>query len=251
MTWDILRGDCLAILPTLPKAALVYADPPFMTGKRYVGISGSYKDNWKLDEICTRLLAAWDQLDARGNLVVHMDWHAVHHMRIALDSVLGAKHLASEIIWRYRRWPTKTANFQRVHDTLLRYVKTPGESRWTQLYEPPSASTLKTWGKRKQNRASRVTDDESPGCPMGDVWDIPIVAPVAHERTGYPTQKPEALLSRLVLALTDPGDLVIDPYCGSGTTVAAAVKAGRNAIGIDENPEAIAASRKRMEAMNG
>jgi len=247
MTWRIVQGDCLAILPTLPPAALVYADPPFLTGKRQVSVSGSYADNGELDAMVTRLLAAWDRLDDRGSMVVHLDWHAAAYARVALDRELGRKHFASEIIWRYRRWPAKTQNFHRVHDTLLRYVKTPGESRWNQLYEPLAESTLKTWGDRKQNRATRITDAPSPGCPMGDVWDMPIVAPVAKERTGYPTQKPEALLTRLVLALTDSGDLVIDPYCGSGSSVAAAVKAGRSAIGIDENPEAIAVATKRME----
>lgn len=251
MTWQILQGDCLEVLPTLPQAALVYMDPPFGTGKTQKLKAGEYADPARTDGLLERILAAWDRVDSRGCLVVHLDWHAAAHVRVALDRELGAKHFASEIIWRYRRWPTKQPNFQRVHDTLLRYVKTPGEARWNQLFEPLAPSTRETWGGRRQKRnggRSVSTEDASPGCPMGDVWDLPIVAPVARERTGYPTQKPLALLERLVTALTDPGDLVIDPYCGSGTTVVAAVKLGRRGVGIDRNPEAVDIARARLTA---
>lgn len=254
--WQIITGDCLEVLPTLPEAALVYADPPFLTGQTRRGKAGSFDDRGTLGQYLEthipRLLAAWRLVDSRGCLVVHLDWHVAAHVRVELDRVLGSHHFASEIVWRYRRWPTKTPNFQRVHDVLLRYVKVPGASRWNQLYEPLSASTVETWGDRRQERQdgrSVATEEPSPGCPMGDVWDLPIVAPVAHERTGYPTQKPERLLERLVLALTDPGDLVIDPYCGSGTSVAAASRLGRRGIGIDENPEATEVASKRLSAL--
>lgn len=258
MTWDIITGDCLEVLPVLPEAAMVYADPPFLTGQRRVGKAGSFDDRGNLESYLAhhvpRLLAAWERLDARGSMVVHLDWHVAPWVRVNLDELLGIRHFASEIIWRYRRWPTKTPNFQRVHDVLLRYVKTPGSSRWNQLFEPLSASTVETWGDRRQQREGRrsvSTDEPSMGCPMGDVWELPIVAPVARERTGYPTQKPERLLERLLLALTDPGDLVIDPYCGSGTTCAVAARLGRSAIGIDRNPEATAVARKRLDRLTG
>lgn len=252
MTWEVRQGDCLDVLPRLPRAALVYLDPPFGTGQKQSAKGGEYQDPSRDDGLMERVLAAWDRVDDRGCLVVHLDWRLAPYVRVALDRELGLRRFASEIVWRYRKWPQTNPNFQRVHDTLLRYVKTPGESRWNQLYEPLAPSTIKTWGKNtRQNQGVRkiVTDQPSLGAAMGDVWDIPIVAAVAKERTGYPTQKPERLLSRLIKGLTNPGDLVIDPYCGSGTTVAAAVKLGRNGIGIDKNPQAVEIARTRLAAI--
>ena len=162
-------------------------------------------------------------------------------------------------MWRYRRWPSKTKNFQRVHDVLLRYVRDANETpRWNQLYEPLAASTLATWGDRKQRAVvdgdgrrtrSSTTEEASHGTPLGDVWDISIVAPVAKERTGYPTQKPETLLRRLIEACTNPGDWVLDPYMGSGTTLAVAATSGRRAIGLDVGAEAHEVTRKRLLAL--
>jgi site-specific DNA-methyltransferase (adenine-specific) len=96
---------------------------------------------------------------------------------------------------------------------------------------------------------SHTTDEPTPGAPLGDVWEIGIVAPVARERTGYPTQKPQALLERLVLALTNPGDLVLDPYAGSGTTLVVAALNGRQALGIDESDEAWQVAEERLAAI--
>src|SRR6185503_7235299 len=173
--------------------------------------------------------------------------------------IFGPRAFASEIVWRYRRWPSKTPNFQRVHDVLLRYVKDPDvRPRFHQLYEPLAASTLATWGTRKQRAVvdddgrrarSSKTAEPTPGAPLGDVWDIGIVAPVARERTGYPTQKPEALLRRLIEACTEPGDWVVDPYCGSGTTLAVCKQIGRRAIGIDSSVQALKTSRKRLKEL--
>jgi site-specific DNA-methyltransferase (adenine-specific) len=198
-------------------------------------------------------------LDPAGCLVLHVDPKTSHYAKVLCDEIFGADAFASEIVWRYRRWPAKTKNFQRVHDVLLRYVKDPDcEPRFQQLYEPLAASTAKTWGTRKQravvNSAGRrtrssVTEQASPGAPLGDVWDISIIAPVARERTGYPTQKPEALLERLISACTAPGDLVVDPYCGSGTTLAVAARLGRRGVGIDQSPQALAITQKRLEAL--
>src|SRR5690606_33999234 len=156
-------------------------------------------------------------------------------------------------------WPSKTRNFQRVHDVLLRYVRDPQvEPRFNQLYEPLAPSTRATWGDKKQRAVtddtgrrvrSSTTDEESLGTPLGDVWEVSIVAPVAKERTGYPTQKPEALLQRLIEACTNPGDLVLDPYMGSGTTLAVALRNGRRAIGLDVGAEAHTVTRQRLEGL--
>ena len=186
---------------------------------------------------------------------MHVDPHTSHYHKVNLDHVLGKENFASEIVWRYRRWPSKTCNFQRVHDVLLRYVKPGDQPVFNQLYEPLAPSTVKTWGNRKQKAIvaegkrvrSSVGDEPSPGVPMGDVWDIGIVAPVSKERTGYPTQKPEALLERLISSLTNPGDIVVDPCFGSGTTLAVARRLGRKAIGGDIGDVAHRTAEQRLK----
>ena len=205
------------------------------------------------------MVAARELLAPEGCLVLHVDPKTSHYSKVLCDEVFGSECFASEIVWRYRRWPSKTKNFQRVHDVLLRYVRDPNaEPRFRQLYEPLAPSTLKTWGDRKQRAVtdrtgrrlrSSTTAEATPGTPLGDVWDIGIVAPVAKERTGYPTQKPEALLERLVTACTEPGDLVVDPYVGSGTTLAVCARTGRRAIGVDIGRRALLLTRRRLRAL--
>lgn len=252
----IYHSDNLAILPTIPHGSvtLAYLDPPFFTQRDF----GEFSDTWLdireyIQELRKRVLLIQPLLSQHGSMVLHLDHHASHYAKVMCDEIFGMDMFASEIVWRYRRWPARTPNFQRVHDTLLRYTVGPSPT-FNQLYEPLAASTQKQWGKGKQRAVmkdgkrvrSSVTDAQSPGVPMGDVWDIGIIAPVAKERTGYPTQKPEALLERLITALTNPGDTVLDPYCGSGTTLAVARRLGRRAIGIDVGEEAIETTRRRV-----
>jgi len=232
-----------------------------VTGRITRAVSVAFDDRWEgldtyLEALGDRIAAARELLRPDGCLVLHVDPKTSHYAKVLCDEVFGPECFASEIVWRYRRWPSKTKNFQRVHDVLLRYVRDPNVApRFRQLYEPLAASTLATWGNRKQRavvdasgrrRRSSTTDEATPGTPLGDVWDIGIVAPVARERTGYPTQKPEALLTRLIEACSEPGDLVLDPYCGSGTTLSVCRKLGRRAIGIDSNPEALKVARGRL-----
>jgi site-specific DNA-methyltransferase (adenine-specific) len=146
-----------------------------------------------------------------------------------------------------------------VHDVLLRYRKDPKAApRWNTLYEPLAPSTLATWGTKKQRahvesdgRRSRSTSTAEPtkGVPMGDVWDIGVIAPIARERTGYPSQKPEALLERLLRALSSEGDVILDPYAGSGTTLAVAAKLGRVFVGIDASEAALSIAPSRLEGL--
>jgi site-specific DNA-methyltransferase (adenine-specific) len=224
----------------------------------------AFDDRWSsmseyLEHLAPRLAALRDTLADHGSLVLHVDSKTSHYLKVLCDEIFGPDAFASEIIWRYRRWPAKTRNFQRVHDVLLRYVRNPqSAARFNQLYEPLAASTQATWGTRKQRAVTEAsgrrvrsssTDTPSPGAPLGDVWDIGIVAPVARERTGYPTQKPEVLLQRLITSLTDPDDLVLDPYCGSGTTLAVAHRLGRRVLGIDQGEEAREVTLTRLRAM--
>lgn len=248
-------------------------DPPFFTNRvhdarlRKTTSTGgrttvpAFDDRWDdlpafLETLGDRMAAARDLLAPHGCLIVHVDPKTSHYVRILGDEIFGPDAFASEIIWRYRRWPAKTPNFQRVHDVLLRFRKDPSaKPRWNQPYEPLAASTLATWGANKQRAEfgadgrrtrSRTTSEATQGAPMGDVWEIGVIAPISKERTGYPSQKPEALLERLIAALSDPGDLIIDPYAGSGTTLAVAGRMGRRFIGIDESPVAIEMATERL-----
>jgi site-specific DNA-methyltransferase (adenine-specific) len=277
----LVLGDNLDALRALAArfgatVTLAYLDPPFLTGRRHERVtrrrdpntgkitrtrSAAFDDRWDgldryLEALAPRLSAVRDLLAPHGSVVLHVDSKTSHYAKVLCDELFGPRSFASEIVWRYRRWPSKTPNFQRLHDVLLRYVKDPDvRPRFRQLYEPLAPSTVATWGSKRQRavvdedgrrtRSSR-TADPTPGAPLGDVWDIGIVAPVARERTGYPTQKPELLMQRLVEALTDPGELVLDPYIGSGTTAAVCARLERRVIAIDSNPEAIDITRRRL-----
>jgi hypothetical protein len=140
-----------------------------------------------------------------------------------------------------------------MHDTLLWYAKPGREHAFTQLYEELAPSTIETWGTKRQiadfstgRRKPSQTDEETKGAPMADVWDIGIIAPIGHERVGFSTQKPEALLNRVLTVMSNPGDLVADFFCGSGTTLAVAEKLGRRWIGCDLGRWAIQVTRKRL-----
>lgn len=275
-----VHGDNLAVLTSmLPelrgRASLVYLDPPFFTMRDFERVTRhpngqsapiriltpAFEDRWQglesyLEALRPRLAVLRDLLAPHGSLVLHVDPRTSHYVKVLGDELFGPEAFASEIVWRYRRWPARTANFQRVHDVLLRWVRDPAETpRFNQLYDELAPSTVKTWGRGKQRavfddtgrrRRSSTQESASPGVPLGDVWDISIVAPVAKERTGYPTQKPEALLERLIRACTAPGDLVVDPYMGSGTTLSVAARLGREALGVDQSHVAVGVTRERM-----
>jgi site-specific DNA-methyltransferase (adenine-specific) len=276
----LLQGDNLAVLRGLARThaervTLAYLDPPFFTNREHAAWlrkagapPGSarkrvpaFDDRWPdlptwLDAIGGRLDAVRNLLAPHGSIVVHVDPKTSHYVKVLGDEIFGVEAFASEIVWRYRRWPSKTPNFQRVHDVLLRWRKDATvPPRYHQLYEPLASSTLATWGKNKQRAVfksdgrrarSSSTDEVTEGVPMGDVWDIGVIAPIAKERTGYPSQKPEALVARLLSALTAEGDLVLDPYAGSGTTLAVARKMKRAFLGIDSSPVALEIVRARL-----
>lgn len=277
---ELLCGDNLSALQALAsersgQVTLAYLDPPFFTGKTHVRVTRrregpgkilrsttpAFDDHWEnlpayLQALRDRLATCRELLAEHGSLVLHVDPKTSHYAKVIGDEVFGPRCFASEIIWRYRRWPSKTKNFQRVHDVLLRFVKNPRvEPRFCQMYEPLAASTVATWGTQRQRAVvgaagtrthSSRTAAESPGAPLGDVWEIGIIGPVARERTGYPTQKPEALLERLIGSCSGPDDLVLDPYAGSGTTLVVSRRLGRRVIGVDSSAEALDVIRERL-----
>ena len=272
-----LEGDNVAGLDELLRngsgsVTLAYLDPPFDTGRVFEtqgrlavdGVAVAYDDRWSdraawLEALASRLTRIRELLAPHGSVVVHVDSRTSHYVKVLMDELFGEENFASEIIWRYRRWPSKTRNYQRVHDVMLRYRKDARvEGRWNPLYEDLAPSTKATWGTRKQKAVVDATgkrvrsmseDQESKGVPMGDVWDIGVVAPVARERTGYPSQKPEALLNRLITGLSNEGDLVIDPYAGSGTTAAVAWKLGRRFVTMDSGEASREVVRARLGAI--
>lgn len=273
----LVHADNRAAIPALlgeleGRIDLLYIDPPFATGGSFSARTGpgareipAYDDRWQdgLGDYLSRMLEQLELfralLSPRGTIFVHCDWHVSHYLRCLLDEVFGADSFKNEIVWRYRRWPAKTKAFQRMHDVLFWYGKTSNDSHaWTPLYEGLAPSTLQTWGTKRQvadfssgRRKPSQTTEETLGAPMADVWDIGIIAPIALERVGYPTQKPEALLRRVIEAASRPGDLVADFFAGSGTTLAVAEKLGRRWIGCDMGSVAIHTAKKRLLALPG
>ncbi len=266
MPVTLFHGDMLNAFVQVPEVAhLIYMDPPFFTQQVHKTPHGvfAFNDEWPdlssyLHYLHSRIAFAEAILSSRGSFVLHCDPRTAYRLRIVCDQVFGPEHFQDEIVWSYKRWPTKARRLQRFHDVLLRYGRTkdPGPT-FNLLYEPLSASTLAKFGTAKQSAQfaqgqrthSATTEEESPGMPLGDVWNIPVIPPRSKERTGYPTQKPEALLERIILLTTNPGDTVLDPCCGSGTTLAVAARLGRNAIGIDMGQEAINTTTNRLNQM--
>lgn len=254
---ELIQGDCLQVMRELlqdpHQFELAYLDPPFMTQRDFTTTDGAhaFSDRWVSREqyityIRERAHAAWQLLSLTGSLVLHVDWRTSHYLRVALDEDLDGK-LQNEIIWSYRRWPSKTQNLQHMHDTLLHYAR--DDFTFSQLYEDLAPSTRKQWGTKRQvartnalnvRTHSEASNVESLGVPLRDVWDIGIIAPSSKERTGYPTQKPQPLLRRLVQVFTQHGDSVLDPFCGSGAMLRACEELGRSGLGIDQSPEAVA-----------
>jgi DNA modification methylase len=275
-----LFGDNLAGLDLLGETCreavtLAYLDPPFLTNRVHELVEAgdhsapkservrrtAFDDRWTdrasyLEALGDRLVKVRELLAPHGCVVIHVDPKTSHYVKVMCDEIFGEECFASEIVWRYRRWPSKTPNFQRVHDVLLRYRKdAKAKPRWNTPYEPLAASTRAVWGNTKQRavfkenghrQRSSATEEPSLGVPMGDVWEIGVLAPMSRERTGYPSQKPLALLDRLVTALTDPEELVLDPYAGSGTTLVSAARLGRRFVGLDASTLSLETVSRRM-----
>ena len=207
-----------------------------------------------LTNMAARLIPIRRVLKPTGSIYLHCDSTASHYLKIIMDAVFGKDHFRNEIVWSYRRWPSKSPHFQTMHDVLLRYTKGPNFT-WNQLYEPLSPATLKRFGRKQQvadfstgKRLPRQTEDDSPNAPMRDVWDIGIIAPVAKERLGYPTQKPLALLKRIIRASSNRGDMVLDPFCGCGTSMHAAEALMRKWVGIDISTFSTGLVRNRIRS---
>ncbi len=260
-------GVMAALLPEFEgKFDLIYADPPFLSGKAYAARIGrkedsrrpsewntieGYRDTWSdgaeyLAMLYPRLKLMHRLLASTGTLYLHLDWHASAYARVMLDEIFGPKRLLNEIIWTYHG-PSPIRNaFKRKHDTILVYTKS---TRYTfnadavrVAYAP---RTVKTFASSSRAGFGKVPDLERGKVPE-DWWYFPVIARLHRERTGYPTQKPEALIERMLAASTNDGDLVLDPFCGSGTIPAVASRMDRRWMACDIHPLAVQTSYRRL-----
>lgn len=232
----VIEGDCLGVLETLPADAfdLAYLDPPFNTGRRQHSPVAAYDDRWPdmpayLAWMRPRLAAVIERLTPAGVLLLHCDWRTSHHQRVLLEDLLDPACFVNHLVWSYGLGGSSPRRFARKHDDILFFARSP--DYW---FEPPLVPARSA---RMRGQLKKATD----------VLDIPSLNNMALERTGYPTQKPLALLQMLVGACAPPGGRVLDPFCGSGTTLVAAAGLGRSAVGIDRSPEACTLARARCE----
>jgi len=268
----LILGDNLAVMSALlpeyeGKINLIYTDPPFFTNRKFSARIGRGEDSRKPDEwkLAEGYHDSWTDLDAylqflyerlalmhrllapNGTLYLHLDWHADAYARLILDELFGADGVfINEIIWTYHGpSPIRTA-FNRKHDTILAYAKnkdyTFNADAVREPYNPNTIATFKSSRKAGFGKAPNLERGKVPE----DWWYFPVVARLHGERTGYPTQKPEALLERIILASSNKGDTVADFFCGSGTTAVVAAKNGRKFITSDISPRAVHTTRNRL-----
>lgn len=266
-TVDIHLGDNLKVLKSFPDESfdLIYIDPPFNTGKRQtrtqiktvrddqgdrVGFRGrryrtvrigktEYPDVFSdyMGFLSPRMEEARRLLKPAGSLFFHVDYREVHYCKVMLDQMFGRESFINEIIWAYdygartaRRWSPK-------HDNILWYAKAPGS--YTYRYDDIDRVPYMAPGLVGPEKAAR-------GKTPTDTWWNTIVSPSGKEKTGYPTQKPLAIINRIIRVHSNPGDRVLDFFAGSGTVGESAFRLGRSAVLVDNNPEALRVMASRL-----
>ncbi len=269
------------------KIDLIYIDPPFATGADFsfiteIGDSGeealkeqsiieekAYRDTWGrgsasyLDMMYNRITLFKDLLSDTGSVYIHVDYRMASSLRHIMDEVFGPDCLINEIVWHYRRWSNVARTFQRMHDNILFYSRRPSDYVFNLLYQKYAhpewiEDTVRGMVdgrlvRLKDKKGEYIKrDKENVGVPMHDVWeDINFIGPTSQERLGYATQKPEALVERIILASSTEGSLVADLFSGSGTTCVVAEKMKRRYIGCDLSRWAIHTTRKRLLDIEG
>lgn len=274
----IFWGDNLQVMSHMlkeyrGKIDLIYIDPPFDSKADYkkkiklkeMGNAMSdmssfeekqYGDIWTNDEylqfMYERFILLKELLSENGSIYVHCDWHKVHHLRLMLDEVFGPDNFRNEVIWWYLWGGRGKTQWNSKHDNILFYSKS---TSWTFNYlDVLDEHTLMTEGsKNRLNYAGAMVTTKSASSEIpedkvlpSDTWYIATINAMAKEKENYPTQKPEALLERIIMASSNPGDIVFDCFMGSGTTQAVAMKLGRKFIGADINLGAIQTTTKRL-----
>ena len=228
-------GDNLKVMKYIPNnyIDLIYLDPPYYTQTNWKNGKNEFSDNWKdkdeyIEFMKVRLVEMHRILKPTGSIYLHVDHHAVFELKPIMDKIFGRDNFQNDIIWHYGLGGSSNKRFSRKHDTILFYSKSDN-----MIFKPPMvpATSQKMKGQLKK---------------ADDVWDIPSINNMAKERTGYPTQKPEILLKRIIESSSTIKDIIFDPFCGSGTTLEVAKKLNRNYIGVDENKQAVKISKERI-----
>ncbi|MEQ5753435.1 DNA methyltransferase [Providencia rettgeri] len=268
---DIYLGDCFDVMKNIEPSSvdLIYLDPPFFTGKKHKLKNKDrtkeyeFEDSWGgmleyKNFLFDRIKLMHSLLKDTGSIFVHCDENAQHIIRFVLDDVFGNDNFQSEIIWNYKRWSNSKKGLLSCHQNIYFYSKTTGfkfKKKYIEYSETTNIDQILQKRKRDSDNKSvyaldcdgkTINNGEKKGVPLGDVWDIPYLNPKAKERTGYPTQKPLLLLDRIIELTTDEGDLVLDPFCGSGTTCVSALLSNRNYIGIDISKDAVDITKNRL-----
>jgi len=269
---SILKGDCLEQMRLIEKETidLIYLDPPFFTEKKHVLKNRertkefSFDDMWSSNTgyaefLKERILLMYSLLKETGSIFVHCDKSGEHIIRAILDQVFGANNFQSEIIWSYKRWSNSKKGLLSTHQNIYFFSKTKN-FKFIPIYTSYSETTnldqiLQRRTRDEHNKSVYELDDKGDfkhgdkkkGVPLSDVWEIPYLNPKAKERVGYPTQKPLLLLERIIELTTEKGDVILDPFCGSGTTCVAAKLLERDFIGIDKSSEAVELSLSRLD----
>ena len=252
---------------------LIYIDPPFFSNRHYEVIWGdeaevrSFEDRWEgginvyIEWMRIRVEELYRVLKPTGSFYLHCDWHANAHLRIMMDEMFEERNFRNEIVWSYgARATVRRSGFPRKHDTILFYTKNKNYI-FDPLYKPYKDPLMGRYnkvdskGQRYALIKRRKTDGTiyygecypKEGAPETDVWDISLMASTSKERLGYPTQKPEALLERIIKASSNEGDVVLDAFCGCGTTLVVAQKLKRKWIGVDISPTAVKVMKRRLK----
>lgn len=266
----ILLGDCLDEMRKLKENTfdLIYLDPPFFSEKKH-SLSNrdrnecyTFNDIWGsateyAEFLKARINIMYNLLKDTGSIFVHCDRNSEHIVRMILNEIFGEDYFQSEIIWYYKRWSNAKKGLLPAHQNLYFYTKSK-RFHFNTLYTGYSKTTnidqiLQRRTRDENNKTKYDVDDngeflacQKKGVPLSDVWEIPYLNPKAKERVGYPTQKPVLLLERIIRLVTNEGDLVLDPFCGSGTTCVAAKLLKRRYIGIDQSKDAVALAKDRL-----
>ena len=275
----LIWGDKKYVLPSLlpefaGKVDLIYIDPPFDTGADFsfttkipesdsqftkqpsIIEQKAYRDTWGkgldsyLQWFYETIVLLHELLAETGSIYVHLDWHIGHYAKCVLDEVFGYENFLNDIIWHYKTGGATKDRWSRKHDIILYYTKS--KSKWTFNPQMERSYMMHKYGFKK----SDFKIDEETGLQYSmvyarDVWDIPSVGSATSERVDYATQKPEALLERIIKASSNEGDLILDSFVGSGTTAAVAEKLGRRWIACDLSKFAIHTTRKRLLSIEG
>ena len=252
----LIWGDNLHVMRQLPSESidLIYIDPPFFSGRQYNVIFGdqnevrSFNDIWEggmpgyLVWLNARLYEMKRLLKKTGSIYVHCDWHASHYIKVEMDKIFGYENFLNEIVWHYDYGARSKRYFGRKHDCIFWYKKTDNYFFNSQAVLVPYESNMTLW---RYTRGGQVGKPMPQGKIPSDVWEIKMNA-MSKERIGYPTQKPEALIERIIKASTNEGDVVADFFCGGGTTPAVAQRLGRRWIACDQSRVAIAVTADRL-----